>query len=313
MISIAVYGAYLLSSLGEELFLVVLLFHRSVVSMGSLQQQYQAMCKSEVFYNSVKEFINTSRKEKEQTNEPNGLAISLGPGGLKVGIAFDVVEFSYGSKSVLDSVSFSIPANKFTLFFGSSGTGKTTIIDLLCGLHQPLTGSIRIDGHVLTSLDISTWRRQIGYVPQECLLFNDNIRNNITLKDPRIGQQDILSAIEYVGLSSFIDSLEGGLNAPVGERGLKLSGGQRQRLSIARAMVHHPKVLILDEATASLDPDATEEICNMLKGLLRKGLTIVAISHQPFMMGMADMIYQLKDGHVAQVDKSDDSVTRGVQ
>ena len=135
----------------------------------------------------------------------------------------------------------------------------------------------------------------IGYVPQETLLLHDTVMRNVALGDPGLGEKDVERALRAAGAWDFVRNLPGGLHGTVGERGGKLSGGQRQRIAIARALVHDPALLILDEATSGLDPVSEEGICRTLRGLRGK-LTILAISHQPAMVGVADRVYRIRDG-----------------
>jgi ATP-binding cassette subfamily C protein len=152
-----------------------------------------------------------------------------------------------------------------------------------------------IGGDNLEDLERTTWRRQIGYVPQENLLLHDSILHNITLGDHSLTEDDAVWALEAVGAWEFVSRLPDQIHAVVGERGTRFSGGQRQRIMIARALAHHPKLLILDEATTSLDPETEANICAKLAEL-RGELTILAISHQTTMVDLADRVYRLHGG-----------------
>jgi ATP-binding cassette subfamily C protein len=189
------------------------------------------------------------------------------------------------------------------MLVGPSGAGKTTIIDLLTGLLQPQSGAILIDGTSLQELDTRAWRQMIGYVPQETVLLHDSILHNVTLGDPALGEADAERALKEAGAWEFIARLPEGMNSTVGERGGKLSGGQRQRIMIARALVHRPGLLILDEATSSLDPDSEAAICHTLEQL-RGELTILAISHQTALVRAADHVYRLENGKARAVENS---------
>ena len=213
-------------------------------------------------------------------------------------IEFESVSFAYGEHRILDKVSFSIPAGVITCLVGDSGSGKTTIADLVIGLIQPEAGVIRVDGHDLNALDVHAWRHSIGYVPQENLLLHDSILHNVALGDPSLKREDAETALKLAGAWDFVSRLPDGIDSVVGERGTLLSGGQRQRVMIARALAHHPKLLILDEATSALDPATEAGICATLRSL-RGQLTILAVSHQSAMADIADEVYRVEAGTLA--------------
>ncbi|HYQ93072.1 MAG TPA: ATP-binding cassette domain-containing protein, partial [Candidatus Competibacteraceae bacterium] len=178
----------------------------------------------------------------------------------------------------------------------------TTIVDLITGLLRPQAGEVFIDDVALAQIDVKAWRRLIGYVPQETMLFHDTVLNNVTLGDPELGEADAVYALKAAGAWEFVTRLEQSLYTDVGERGSKLSGGQRQRIMIARALAHRPRLLILDEATSALDPETAQEICDTLCSL-RGELTILAISHQAALVDSADQVYRLQDGNATAVTK----------
>jgi ATP-binding cassette subfamily C protein len=171
----------------------------------------------------------------------------------------------------------------------------------LTGLVRPDAGRVLVDGVPLEALDLGSWRRCVGYVTQETLLFNDTIRTNVTLGDPAVGDADVERALRDAGAFDFVAARAEGLAAPVGERGGLLSGGQRQRIAIARALVHRPELLILDEATAALDPEAEAAVWASVAELRGK-TTVVAISHQPTLLGVADRTYRIEKQHATRVE-----------
>jgi ATP-binding cassette subfamily C protein len=265
------------------------LIHRILKKTGRVQRSYQKMAACEFAYWSV-----------QKTIEKAVLAVEP-PGGkltptFEKAIELKGVSFSYDDKRVVDELSLIIPAGSFSSIIGPSGSGKTTILDLIIGLLQPECGEVLVDEVPLRDLDMHRWRRTIGYVPQETVLLHDSVLNNVSLGDPEISEADVVSALQAAEAWAFTEKLAEGIHNTVGERGSKLSGGQRQRIMIARALVHRPRLLIMDEATTALDPQSEAAICETLRKLRGKQ-TILAISHQPAMLEAADRAYRLKDGH----------------
>ena len=175
-------------------------------------------------------------------------------------------------KIVLKDLSFIIKKNKITALVGESGSGKSTIADLLIGIISPQSGKILIDGKNLTDYQIDTFRNKIGYVSQDIFLFNDSIKNNLKwFTSENVDDNQIWEALNLSGADKFINELPEKINTVVGERGVQLSGGQRQRLSLSRSFLKFPEILILDEATSSLDSLSENEIQNALNNLKLKG------------------------------------------
>jgi ATP-binding cassette subfamily C protein len=208
---------------------------------------------------------------------------------LESGCEFRNVWFSFGSAPVLCGLNLEIPVKRLTLVIGASGTGKTTLTDLLLGFYRPDRGEILIDGVPLTDIDVRSWRRSIGYVPQELILLHDTILANITLGDPSIGEERVAEALRVAGAADFMARLPAGLHTEVGEKGARFSGGQRQRIAIARALVHRPKLLILDEVTSALDTETEQDICRNIRNIL-SSVTVLAVSHSPAWIDVADNV-----------------------
>jgi ATP-binding cassette subfamily C protein len=272
---------------------LVFLIARLLKQLNKLQQQYQKM----VIYESAYWSLQDTIREAEREREP-----SLGDQlpSLESGIRMNRVSFAYGDHRVLQTTSLTFPVGLFTAIIGPSGSGKTTVVDLLTGLLRPQEGEIWIDDLPLAQVDLKSWRRMIGYVPQETLLLHDTVMINVTLGDPELSEADVESALRAAGAWDFVRNLPEDMQSIVGERGGKLSGGQRQRIAIARALVHKPRLLILDEATSALDPENEAAICSTLRQL-RGDLTILAISHQPALLHAADRAYRLEEGEAVLV------------
>jgi len=265
------------------------LIFRILKRTGRVQRSYQKMAACESAYWSIQNAIEKADLAVED------LGGELTP-TLDEGIELAGVSFSYDDKPILDEISLTIPAGSFTAIIGPSGSGKTTILDLIIGLLQPTRGSLQVDKVPLQDFDMLRWRRSIGYVPQETVLLHDSIFNNVSLADPEISEADVISALQAAEAWEFTQNLADGIHSNVGERGGKLSGGQRQRIMIARALVHRPRLLIMDEATTALDPQSEAAICETLQKL-RGRQTILAISHQPALLEAAERAYRLQDGH----------------
>ena len=270
---------------------------RLMNNVSAVQRAIQDTAASESFYWSLQSTINEAREAAET------FAGRTMP-ALKDACRFDRVTFSYGVKPVLKDVSLEIPAGRITTLIGESGSGKTTIADLLLGLFLVDSGQITLDGVPLGEIDIGQWRKMVGYVPQEVLLFNGTVFDNLALGDPSITDEDVKSALEDAGALGFVNALPDGIRAPVGERGAMLSGGQRQRIALARALVHRPALLILDEATSALDPETEAEICQTVRRQAGK-LTVLAITHQPSWVTIADRVYRVVEGTVETADRED--------
>jgi len=273
--------------------ILIFLFVQVIRGLNKIQRKYQLMISEGSALWSIREMIDRAYAQAE----PKGGSTLP---SLERGIAFEQVAVDYGGPRVLENLSLEIPAGRITAIIGGSGAGKTTLTDLLTGLIHPQAGCVRVDGVPLPELDLIRWRRMIGYVPQEILVLHDSVRMNVTLGDPELSDAEVERALREAGAYEFVSRLPEGLATSMGERGTLFSGGQRQRIAIARALVHRPKLLILDEATAALDP-ATEAGVWEAVERLRGKTTVVAISHQPALAGVADRMYRIEDLRAAQV------------
>lgn len=220
--------------------------------------------------------------------------------GVQRSIQFqDVVhEYSAGRRA-LNGVTFEIPAGKTVAIVGPSGAGKTTVASLLLRLREPVGGRIMVDGVNYWEFSPESWHRNIAVVEQEAFLFHESLAENVAYGYPGATKERVVHAIQQANLTDFVTSLPEGINTMVGERGHSISGGQRQRLAIARALVREPSVLILDEATSSLDPVSEQAV----QAALRQasiGRTVMVIAHRLSTIRSADLIVVLKEGNVAE-------------
>jgi subfamily B ATP-binding cassette protein MsbA len=215
-------------------------------------------------------------------------------------VEFDDVSFEYTAATpVLKHVSFRAPAGSTTALVGSSGSGKSTLISLAMTFNRPLSGRILVDGHDLTGVRLRDYRHHLGVVLQDNFLFDGTIADNIGYARPHAGRQEIVAVSRIAHCDEFIQSFEKGYDTIVGERGVRLSGGQRQRVAIARAILANPKILILDEATSSLDSESEALIQDGLKSL-RRGRTTFVIAHRLSTIRSADQILVIEGGEIVE-------------
>ncbi len=221
-------------------------------------------------------------------------------------IYYDKVVFSYdGENLVLEDISCKIEPGKTMALVGRSGEGKTTMVSLLLKFYNPGEGRIIIDGQDISEISAKSLRAQIGYVSQEAFLFSDTILENIRFGDPEATDAQVVSAAKMAQAHEFIVEMPDGYNAKIGERGCTLSGGQRQRLSIARAIIKNPKILILDEATSQVDAESERLIQQSLEPLMQ-GRTTIIIAHRLSTVQRADKIIVLDQGKIAAEGRHED-------
>lgn len=277
----------------SEILVVGVLLFRTLASIGRVQQLFQIAVQFESPYQAMQALIEEAAKARE----PN---FGTQQAAFERSCRFEQVGFGFEEHRVLDRVSLEIPSHSLTVLTGPSGVGKTTLSDLLLGLYQPDEGKITIDDVPLADIDLASWRRLVGYVPQELVLLHDTVLANVTLGDPTLSESEAQAALEAAGAWNFVAAFPDGLKHKVGEKGTKLSGGQRQRIALARALIAKPKLLILDEVTSALDPQTERDICQRISALSRD-VTVLAITHRDAWTEIADRIYQIEDGAVRLV------------
>jgi len=234
------------------------------------------------------------RPEHEDANRTIVLGLIRGE------VDFDKVSFAYEpGKPVLREISFAAKPGTVTALVGSSGSGKSTIIGLIAAFYQPAGGTVRVDGIDLAAVRLSSYRTQLGVVLQDTFLFDGSIRENVAFARPGASEREILEACRIARVDEFAESFENKYDTVVGERGVKLSGGQRQRVSIARAILANPRILILDEATSSLDSESEASIQQGLSYLMQ-GRTTFVIAHRLSTIRRADQILVVEGGCIVE-------------
>jgi len=226
-------------------------------------------------------------------------------------VAIEKVDFRYqeGGAMILHNVSLNVPAGTFVGLVGGSGSGKSTLLKLLPRFYAPESGRIKIDGLDISKVELYSLRRQIGVVPQDSLLFDGTIKENLLMVKPDATTEELMRAARIACAHDFIMEMPQGYNSPVGERGAGLSGGQRQRMALARAVLQNPRMLILDEATSALDATTERQVCLNLFEAFR-GRTVFFITHRLSTVRPADLIVLMDQGVVMETGDHDTLMQR---
>ena len=261
----------------------------------TFQGQFYSFYANKPSLDILNELIEDSKKEFEQSLDDKKIFFGLNN---KITLKDISYKFDKKQKFILTNISLDIQKSKFTSIVGPSGAGKSTLIDLIMGLLIPSEGSVLIDGENLNNLNLDSYKEKIGFVPQEDIFFDGSIKENICF-DKDFSNQEIIKILEITQLKNFFDGLKDGLDYQVGEGGKNLSGGQRQRLSIARALLKNPSILILDEATSSLD-SKSEKLFQVALDKISKKYTLIVIAHKFDSIKNSDNIIVLNDGKIIQ-------------
>ena len=245
--------------------------------------------------------------EPEIQDAPNAIALEQVRGE----VLFDDVHFRYGTgDEVLHDVDFCMAPGEVVALVGPSGAGKTSIANLLCRFYDPAHGRVTLDGHDLRCIQLASLRQHVAVVLQDTFLFNTTVRENVCYGKPDATEEEIIAAAQVAHAHEFIMELPDGYDTEIGERGVRLSGGQQQRLALARAVLADPRVLILDEATSSVDAEAEYLIQQALQDVLR-GRTALIIAHRLSTIRNADKIIALEKGHIREVGDHRELISRG--
>ena len=225
-------------------------------------------------------------------------------------IRFDRVDFAYDSRLALEQINLTVQKGEMVALVGPSGAGKSTLVSLVPRFYEVTSGAIAIDGHDLRDVTLASLRAQIGVVNQQTFLFNETVRNNIAYGRPAATEDEIIAAAQAAFAWDFVRQLPQGLDTIIGEQGVMLSGGERQRLAIARALLKDPPILILDEATSSLDSKAEREVQKALDNLIQ-GRTTIVIAHRLSTIRNADRILVLEGGRIVEAGRHADLLAQG--
>ena len=277
----------------SELAIVVYSFYSALPIIGQVVAARNQMLNLHPAYEQLNRLRMLAEKDKQLSGE-------LTYNNFKESLDFKGVSFSYSKGiPVLSDVNCTVPKGKMIAMVGRSGAGKSTLVDLILRLFDPSEGQILVDGVDLKEFTLFSWRQKVGYVPQDSILFNMTIRQNLKWSKEDANEEALLTACKMANADEFIVSLPDKLDTMVGDRGVRLSGGQRQRIALARAILRNPDLLILDEATSSLDSHSERLIQNAIENISHK-TTIVVVAHRLSTIISADMIYFFEKGKIVE-------------
>lgn len=277
--------------LGDAL-VFMLAFARLVTAALRIQEEWRRLLHAAPAYARARAML----AEFERAGEAPATGT---PPALRDGLVLTDIAFRYpqAERPALDRLSAQFPRGQITAILGPSGAGKSTLVDVLLGLVEPERGSVAVDGVAITGATRGAWRRAVGYVPQEAMLFHDTIRANLRVAAPDADDAALWHALEQAAAADVVRRLPDGLDTMVGDRGARLSGGERQRITLARALLRAPTLLLLDEATSAIDAHAETQILAALQAL-KGDLTIILVAHRSAIVQAADHVVLLDQGRL---------------
>ena len=291
-----------------NVFVVLALFGRLFPRITSMHAQVHHL-NWNIQAVAVVRALQAAAEAQAERKDPPGAAQKLNI-DLPAELAVSGLEVKFGERKALDGIDLHLPMPGLVAVVGSSGAGKSTLVHTMLGLTEASAGSIRLGAYDFASAPLSAWRRAIGYVPQETILFHASVRQNLIFTNPAASQADVEAAARRAHAHDFIMALPEGYDTIVGDQGMKLSGGQRQRLGIARALLADPVLLVLDEAMSALDAESEREILYTLEDL-RKQIGILVIAHRLVAASSADSICVFEEGRVVESGSWDALMARG--
>lgn len=288
IIAIYIYFAIVILNIAfTEILLLIVIFARLLPKISKIVTNYQQLLNVTPAFEHTLNIFHQLEIQEASLRQAENQKVKLDEK-----IEFRSIYFSYGENQVLSDLNLTLQANKTTLILGSSGVGKSTIVDLILRLYKPKSGAILIDGFELNSLNQANWKDQIAYVPQDAFLFHQSILKNLLWAKQEANSEEIESALTRAGAYDFIQKLPSGLDTIVGSRGTNLSGGERQRIALARALLKQPQLLILDEATNAVD-DKNEVLIKDALAQLNGKMTIIIVAHRSKLVDLADDVIRL--------------------
>lgn len=294
-LSVLIIGLFSARRLMLPLSETVVLFYalaKIIPCIGTITEQKAYL---DNFFPSYEQVVNLRERAKE-LKQPTGSRIFTGFNQIRI----EGLSFAYPDQGpVFNNLDMKIEKGKMVAIVGESGIGKSTLIDMLMGFNEPSSGRISFDGVPLAEFDINSYRRHIGYVPQDSVLFNATVRDNLLWANENASEKEIVEACRQANALEFIESLPKGYDTFVGDRGVRLSGGQIQRIALARAILRKPQLLILDEATSALDTYSERLIQQAIEGIVRE-TTVIVVAHRLSTIINADYIYLIKDWGIAE-------------
>jgi subfamily B ATP-binding cassette protein MsbA len=316
LISFAGFGAltFLLWYGGRQVILGVLTPGELVAFLVYMMMVAGPMASFAGLYAQLREALGAGRRVFDLLDtpaEPLEAPGAIRPGRLRGEVRFVDVSFGYeGVRPVLQDISLAVEPGEVMAIVGPSGVGKTTLVNLIPRFYDPTAGRIEIDGQDIRRLDLRGLRQQIGLVPQETFLFGGTVAENIAYGRPGASQAEIVAAAQAANADEFVAAFPDRYATVVGEKGAKLSMGQRQRLTIARVLLKDPRILVLDEATSSLDTESERLVQEALERLMH-GRTTFVIAHRLTTIQRADRIIALQDGRIVEEGSHEELVRRG--
>lgn len=297
IIAVMVYGGRLVlnqqSDLSASKFVAYIIFYTQLIApIKNISTALTNIQRGLAAGERVLAIIDT---ENEVVDKPDALKLA----SFENKIEFRDLSFAYNTEEILKNISFNIPKGNMVAIVGQSGAGKSTTADLLCRFYDPQGGGVFIDNSDIRDYTLESLRRQMGIVTQEAILFNDTVFNNIAFGIENADEKDVIFAAKVANAHEFIEQMEEGYQTNIGDRGSRLSGGQRQRISIARAVLKNPPILILDEATSSLDTESEKLVQDAIQKLMLNRTSLV-IAHRLSTIQHADEIIVLNAGQIVQ-------------